>query len=36
MKQTVLVLMALAGAVLAAQSPALSPEQAVTRRAIGA
>jgi dipeptidyl aminopeptidase/acylaminoacyl peptidase len=35
MKQTVLVMMALAGAVLTAQSLVLSPEQTLNRRAIG-
>ena len=35
MKKTVLVVMALAGSVLAAQSPALTPEQTLERRGIG-
>jgi dipeptidyl aminopeptidase/acylaminoacyl peptidase len=35
MKKTVLVVMALAGGVLAAQSPALTPEQTLERRGIG-
>ena len=35
MKKTVLILMALAGAVLTAQAPVLPPEQTLNRRAIG-